>query len=111
MALRALALVLALAIAAPMTGLAQDIAFHQDLAFHEGHAHGQGLVTTEAGPAESPSVDPGIASHAHCGCHLVATLDSGGTVPMPAATRRYATAAALEPASADPVLPARPPRA
>lgn len=81
---RALALVLALAMAAPTAGLAEDLAFHQ------GVPRTELAVASDAtlGPAQ---VDPGSCSHVHCGCHVaVSPRAAVATVPVLASRPSYA---------------------
>lgn len=104
-AARLLALVLALSLVAPVTGYADD------LAYHDGHRQASG-VTLSASAPDTGETDPGLACHIHCGCHQVAPAAATGPV-MPrieAVPPVYAslteTASSIEPDR----LP-RPPRA
>lgn len=108
-AARALALVLALAIAAPMAGLAEDLAFHHG---HDGADRTElALAAPEAAAEGAQRGDPGLGCHLHCGCH-VAAHPAEADSPVPATASR-ATYARLSEAVSSVVadrLP-RPPRA
>lgn len=83
-AARMLALVLALALALPPAGLAED------LAFHEGRRAPDLTVGAPSGTAQQ-APDPGLSCHAHCGCHLAASPCEAGLALPPAPLRpRYA---------------------
>ncbi len=90
MAARALALVLALAVALPAAGLAEDIAFHRA---HPGHLHqnpgGLELAVAAASDAGQPAADPGLGCHVHCGCHVASGPAEPGLAPPPAASRPH----------------------
>jgi hypothetical protein len=85
MAARALALVLALAVALPAAGLAEDLAFH---GAHPGHG-GRELAFDPASDAGQPMADPGLGCHVHCGCHVASGPAEPGLAPPPAASRPY----------------------
>ncbi|GJD63418.1 MULTISPECIES: hypothetical protein [Methylobacterium] len=72
-AARLLALVLALSLVAPVTGYADDIAFHQ------GHRSVTEVSMADAAPG-ADATDPGLACHLHCGCHQVAPAVAGSPV-------------------------------
>ncbi len=106
-AARMIALVLALALAGPAAGLAEDLAFH-------GHHDGAGLALGQAGAvaeAAHQAADPGLVCHAHCGCHVSATPCEAGLAPPAASPRpRYARTHATASSVVPDRLP-RPPRA
>ncbi len=84
-AARMIALVLALALAAPPAGLAEDLSFHG--------RHGAVALDRAGAVAEAAhhAVDPGLACHVHCGCHVGASPCEAGLAPPPAPPRpRYA---------------------
>ena len=107
-ATRALALVLALAIALPAAGVAEDLVYHQG---HPGHDLTELTVAPDLVPASAQAADPGIACHVHCGCHMAVPLD-GCAPPAPAMLSRpcHAPTAAAPSAIFPDRLP-RPPRA
>jgi hypothetical protein len=82
-AARALALVLALAVALPAAGLAEDLAFH---GAHPGHG-GLELAMGTVSDAGQPVADPGLGCHVHCGCHVASGPAEPGLAPPPAASR------------------------
>lgn len=102
-AARMIALVLALALTIPAAGIAED------LSFHGGH-RGAELALDQGGPvaeAAHRAADPGLACHAHCGCHVSASPCEAGLVP-PATSPRPRYARTREVASS--VFPDRLPR-
>lgn len=102
---RTVMLVLALAVAAPSAGLAED------LAFHAGDRH-RGTELTLAATAASPeATDPGVACHVHCGCHQVADLQGAPVAPAPDRTRPAYARADEVPVTVAPDRLVRPPRA
>ncbi|MCJ2087913.1 hypothetical protein MKK88_18265 [Methylobacterium sp. E-005] len=100
-----LALVLALSVAGPGVGLAAD------LAFHAGGHHTAGEGAALDAPAATTAVDPGVAAHVHCGCHLVARLDAALMVPPSPPGRPLRARLAQGHSSIDPDRLPRPPRA
>ncbi|MDH3031089.1 hypothetical protein [Methylobacterium fujisawaense] len=107
-AARALALVLALAVALPTAGLAEDLAYHQN---HPGHDRTELVMASDLTPASARAADPGIACHVHCGCHVA--MPSDGLAPVPPALPSrpcYAPVDAAR-ASISPDRLPRPPRA
>lgn len=82
---RALALVLTLALASPTAGLADDIAFHAGHGIHERVE----VVATVDADRSGERAHPGLAGHAHCSCHVVAMTDTAD-VALPAAGSRRA---------------------
>ena len=104
-AARLLALVLALSLVAPLSGYADD------LAFHEGRRHAAEVTVMDAAPAPDAG-DPGLACHLHCGCHQVApTTAAGPVLPcLEAASPVYARFSETAPSIVPDRLP-RPPRA
>lgn len=108
-AVRMLALVLALSVAGhgvePGTGLAAD------LAFHAGGHHDAGEGAALEAPAAATRVDPGVAAHVHCGCHLVARLEAAVLMPPPVPDRPLRARLAQGHSSIDPDRLPRPPRA
>ena len=107
-AARALALVLALAVAAPTAGLAEDFSYHQD---HPGHDRTELAMVSDLSAAETQAADPGLGCHIHCGCHVATALDETVTA-LPAAASRPSYAPVAEAVSSifHNRLP-RPPRA
>ncbi|WP_336490477.1 hypothetical protein [Methylobacterium nigriterrae] len=104
-AARMLTLVLALVVAAPVSGLADD------MAFHAGGHHERTEALTVGSPSSADASDPGVASHVHCGCHQVAAMEHGPVPPAPDAARpRYARVTDVPSSVATNRLP-RPPRA
>ena len=106
LAARMLALVLALAVMAPLAGMAEDAAFH-------GGSHHGGTEAMAVGAAsDADAADPGLACHLHCGCHQAAPAVTGApSIPCreaapPVYARRSETASSIDPDR----LP-RPPRA
>ncbi|KOX42813.1 hypothetical protein ADL19_29730 [Streptomyces purpurogeneiscleroticus] len=77
-AARALAFVLALAVALPTAGLAEDLAYHQG---HPGHGRTELVMASDLMPASARKADPGTACHVHCGCHVAMPLDGTGAAP------------------------------
>lgn len=76
-AARALALVMALAVAAPLAGLAEDFAFHQD------HARTEFAMVPDANSdGAKQAYDPGLSCHVHCGCHIAANLNEADVAPL-----------------------------
>jgi len=74
---RVLALVFALSVCAPVTGLASDLDYH---------GRGQHSVA-ELGTVGAPSStdaadDPGLSCHLHCGCHQFAAVAAGPVLPV-----------------------------
>ena len=109
-AARMIALVLALALAMPAAGLAEDLSFHR-----HGHGHhGSELALDGLGAVASAApraADPGLACHAHCGCHVAAAPCEAGLVPPdPAPRPRYARTRETVSSLGPDRLP-RPPRA
>lgn len=106
-AARMIALVLTLALTLPTAGLAEDLAFHA-------HRGGHGAVELSTGTvaeAGHQAADPGVACHAHCGCHVTASpCEAGLTPPVPSARPRYARTAEAASSVFPDRLP-RPPRA
>ncbi|MCJ2057282.1 hypothetical protein MKL09_12030 [Methylobacterium sp. J-048] len=74
-AVRMLALVLALSLAGPGVGLAADLAFHAG--GHQDRSVGPSIE------AAGSAVDPGVTEHLHCGCHQAAPLEAA-IAPPPA---------------------------
>ncbi|GBU17681.1 MULTISPECIES: hypothetical protein [Methylobacterium] len=107
-AARALALVLALAVAAPTAGLAEDLAYHQD---HPGHAQTERAFASSADAGGSQTADPGLGCHVHCGCHAGIALDEAASAPLPSASRPRYERVSLAAASIFPDRLPRPPRA
>jgi len=105
LAVRMLALVLALSVAGPGVGLAADLAFHAG----RHHAAGEGAALDAL--AATTAVDPGVAAHVHCGCHLVARLEAAMMVPPPGPGRPLRARLAQSHSSIDPDRLPRPPRA
>ena len=103
-AVRMLALVLTLSVAGPGVGLAADLAFHAG----SHHAQGEGAVLDVP---SSSAVDPGLAAHVHCGCHLAARLEGGVMVPPPVPGRPLRARLVQGRPSVDPDRLPRPPRA
>ena len=69
LAVRALALLLALTLALPEAGLAADLHHHLDA----DHA----ALTVSPDSAVAPqAADPGLALHLHCGCHVAAPVSA-----------------------------------
>lgn len=107
-AARALALVLALAVAAPVAGLAEDLSYHQG---HQGHDRTELAVMSELSADGTQEADPGVGCHVHCGCHIAAPVACTVTPPPAAASRpTYAPASEAVPTIFSDRLP-RPPRA
>ncbi len=107
-AARALALVLALAMAAPSAGMASDLAYHQG---HHGHGRTELAVASDEGAAADRAADPGVHSHLHCGCHLaVSPHGTTASTPVMASRLSYARLAASVRSVFPDRLP-RPPRA
>lgn len=104
-AVRMLALALALTASGPGVGLAAD------LAFHAGGHHAAGEGAALDAPASTTPVDPGVAAHAHCGCHLVVRLEAAVTAPPPVPGRPLRARLAQGRPSVDPDRLPRPPRA
>lgn len=107
-AARALALVLALAVAAPTAGLAEDFSYHQG---HPGHDRTELAVASDLSAGGAQDVDPGIGGHVHCGCHVAAMPTGTVTQAPPSASRpSYAQVSEAVPTVFADRLP-RPPRA
>lgn len=104
-AARALAAVLMLAVAAPGTGLCAD------LAFHAGAASALTEPAFAIDGSASQEADPGIAAHAHCGCHQAVNLGETAVAPAPGTSRPRYAPMREDPTSIFPTRPARPPRA
>ncbi|WP_331327807.1 hypothetical protein [Methylobacterium fujisawaense] len=102
---RVVMLVLALAVAAPSPGLAED------LAFHAGDRHRGTELTVAATAAALEAADPGLACHVHCGCHQVADLQGAPVAPVPDPARPSYARTAEAPVAIAPDRLARPPRA
>jgi hypothetical protein len=100
-----LALVLALSVAGPGVGLAAD------LAFHAGGHHEAGEGSALDAPDTATAVDPGLAAHVHCGCHLAARLEAAMLVPPPVPGRPLRARLAQGRPPVDPDRLPRPPRA
>jgi hypothetical protein len=83
MAARALALVLALAVALPAAGLAEDLAFHGT---HRAHDGPELAMASDPG---QPVADPGLGCHVHCGCHVASGPAEPGLAPPPATSRPH----------------------
>jgi hypothetical protein len=105
LAARTLALVLALAVAAPGAGLAADLAFHAG----DHHGRSEGQVLDAAQP--STTADPGLGEHLHCGCHQAARLESAAVAPPAVSGRPLPAALAQARPSVSPDRLPRPPRA
>lgn len=103
-AVRMLALVLTLSVAGLGVGHAADLAFHAG----SQHARSEGAVLDA--PASSTAVDPGLAAHVHCGCHLAARLEGGMMVPPPVPGRALRARLVQGRPSVDPDRLPRPPR-
>ncbi|WP_306438891.1 hypothetical protein [Methylobacterium symbioticum] len=106
-AARALALVLALAVAAPVAGFAEDAAFH-------GGGSNNGIelaMTSDPAAGGASAFDPGLACHAHCGCHVVAKLDAMDLTTLPEASRPSYARMSETASSVFPNRLPRPPRA
>lgn len=104
LAVRMLALLLALAITAPEAGLAADLHHHL--------GSQSGTLAMAPDPAvTAQSADPGIATHLHCGCHVAAPVSAADPVlPLARPRPRYGRVAAALPSLVPAPLP-RPPRA
>lgn len=101
-----IALVLALALAMPAAGIAEDLSFHGS---HGAAELALGQAGAVAETAQHP-VDPGLACHAHCGCHVGASPCEAGLAPPAASPRpRYARTRAVAASIVPDRLP-RPPR-
>jgi hypothetical protein len=107
-AARALALVLALAVALPTAGLAEDLAYHQG---HQGHDLTELAVGSDLLPASSQKADPGVACHVHCGCHAAMPLDGLTAAPPVTPTRPCYAPVVTALSSIFPDRLPRPPRA
>ncbi|SDN65900.1 hypothetical protein SAMN05216360_11046 [Methylobacterium phyllostachyos] len=105
LAVRMLALVLALSVAGPGVSLAAD------LAFHAGGHHEVGEGAALDAPTASTAVDPGLAAHVHCSCHLAARLEAAAMVPPPVTGRPLRARLAQGHSSIAPDRLPRPPRA
>ena len=104
-AARALALVLALAVAMPTVCIAEDLAFHQ------GHDRIELSFVSDTASGGEQAADPGLTCHVHCGCHVAATVDNTDPAPLTATSRpSYARVSATLSSVAPDRLP-RPPRA
>lgn len=100
-----LALVMALSVAGQGVGLAADLAFHAG--GHHAPSEGAALDV----PTATTAVDPGVAAHVHCGCHLAARLEAAGIAPPPVPGRPLRARLAQGHPSVDPDRLPRPPRA
>ena len=107
-AARALAVVLALIVAVPTVGLAEDFSFHQG---RHGHERTDLSASWEAASGGAQAADPGSNCHVHCGCHVAVPLDGTVTVTPAAVSRpNYAPVADTVFSIFHELLP-RPPRA
>lgn len=107
-AARALALVLALAVAAPTAGLAGDFAFHRGSHDHER----AGLaITPDATSDGMQAVEPALGCHVHCECHVAVHPDDAAPAPLPVASRRSYDRLSETASSVSPDRLPRPPRA
>lgn len=102
---RLVMLAVALAVATPSAGLAED------LAFHAGDHHRGTELTVAAAWASPETVDPGLACHVHCGCHQVADLQGVPVAPAPDLPRPSYARTVEAPVAIAPDRLARPPRA
>ena len=104
LAVRALALLLALSVALPEAGLAADL-----------HHHLGSRTTTLAMASQvegaTQKADPGIATHIHCGCHIAAPVSAPDPVPPMMRPRLRFDRIAQASTSIVPDLLPRPPRA
>lgn len=104
LAVRALALLLALSVALPEAGLAADL-----------HHHLGSRPTTLAMASQvegaTQKADPGIAAHIHCGCHIAAPVSAPNPVPPMMRPRLRFDRIAQASTSIVPDLLPRPPRA
>lgn len=105
----ALALVLSLALALPPAGLAEDLAFHGGTHAAAPSAQQVPVLAVAAPGPQAP--DPGLACHAHCGCHLVASPCEAASAPPPASARRAYAWTRETASSVFPDRLPRPPRA
>ncbi|GJD33530.1 hypothetical protein [Methylobacterium aerolatum] len=114
LAVRLLAVWLALVTALPQAGFAADLHHHLTGPHageaQAGHPH-PGLRTIATDSAASQAADPGLVTHLHCGCHSLAPASA--TAPIladPRSRPRYRLAAVSWPSTV-PDLHPRPPRA
>ncbi|WP_375456196.1 hypothetical protein [uncultured Methylobacterium sp.] len=107
-AARALALVLALAVAAPTAGLAGDFASHRG-----GHAHERTALAMapDATSDGMQAVEHGLGCHVQCGCHVAVHQDDAALMPLPVASRRSYDRLSETVTSVSPDRLPRPPRA
>lgn len=106
-AARALALVLALAVATPFVGLAADLAYHQG---HQGHGYAEFAEVSEEAASEK-AVDPGVHCHLHCGCHVAVSPHQPIAATPHLASRVSFTTLAASARSVFPDRLPKPPRA
>ena len=104
---RALALVLALVVGMPAVGLAEDVSYHQD---HPGHERTELAVMPDGSSGGTQDVDPGIACHVHCGCHVAATVDVTEPAPLTGVSRPSYACVSETVTSVPPDRLPRPPR-
>ncbi|MER2268376.1 hypothetical protein [Methylobacterium oxalidis] len=102
---RMLMLVVALTFAARTAALAED------LAFHAGGHHGQIELPMIGTLSPTEAIDPGIACHIDCGCHVVATQENGPVAPSADVARPHFPRVAEAPFFVAPECLVRPPRA
>ena len=104
----ALALVPALAIAMPTTGLTDDLTCHRS---HQGHDRSELSFVSDTAPGLDQASDHGPADHVHCGCHVALSTTVAGDAPLPDGARPlYARLSEKMPSVSPDRLP-RPPRA
>ena len=104
LAVRVLALLLALFAAAPEAGLAAD------LHHHLGSRTSTPVMTAEAA-GTTQAADPGLATRLHCGCPIAAAVSDPEPLLPAARPRPRYDRIALAPSSIVPDLLPRPPRA
>ena len=109
LAVRLLAVWLALVTALPQAGFAADLHHHLGEA-HPGDRHSV-LIAAPDSVAVSQAADPGLATHLHCGCHSLAPASAAEPILAdPRPRPRYGLAAVSRSSTIPDLLP-RPPRA
>jgi hypothetical protein len=102
--LRMLALALVVLVNMPASGLAEDIVFHG------GRGRIELSASSDIASNGLEAREPGHVEHLHCGCHVLAILDTVVPTPILEPTRPYYARVSEVAASLAPDRLPRPPR-